>query len=429
MTEAHEYALLPGMDADHVERQLRMAHDEFVSTGEPVRGVRSLVMESWRRSLSRGVDPEATMPRIDLDTAELDRIRREHPLAAGIPVVRKILVESATESGLLVAVSDAAGQLLWVEGDRSLRRRAEDMLFVPGANWSESSAGTNAPGTALALDRPVQILGPEHLTRQTTPWSCSAAPVHDPDTGAILGVIDLTGGTDVATAQSLGLVRATAAAVEAELRIQRLTAATGVGVQVSPGWQRPQLDVLGVRGSVLRHGSSTTTLSLRHSELLLLLADAPRGYTTAELAVALSHDDQPEVTIRAELSRLRGALGSLRLASRPYRMDSSIETDVARLRAELDGGRVRGAVALYRGPVLPDSCAPAIEELRDEVHMLVRSHLLASVDADAILSFADTQHGRDDLEIWQHALEILPVSSPRYVHVAAHVEKLDAEYA
>ena len=47
--------------------------------------------------------------------------------------------------------------LLWVEGDRGACRKAEAMNFVPGADWSERGAGTNAPGTALALDTELQI--------------------------------------------------------------------------------------------------------------------------------------------------------------------------------------------------------------------------------------------------------------------------------
>ncbi len=124
--------------------------------------------------------------------------RATHPLAIAMPVIRRLLVEEAAEAGLLVAVSDAAGQLLWVEGDSVLRAQAETMHFLPGADWSEDSAGTNAPGTALALGRPVQIFGPEHVLRRVTPWSCSAAPIREPDTGAILGVLDLTGGPEVA---------------------------------------------------------------------------------------------------------------------------------------------------------------------------------------------------------------------------------------
>ncbi len=46
------------------------------------------------------------------------------------------------------------------------------------------------------LDRAVQIRGAEHYNRIVHPWSCTAAPVHDPVTGALLGVIDITGGAE-----------------------------------------------------------------------------------------------------------------------------------------------------------------------------------------------------------------------------------------
>ncbi|KQV75535.1 transcriptional regulator [Aeromicrobium sp. Root344] len=421
----HDLAMPPGADPAALSRHLEEAHDQFVSTGQVDSGLRQLVFESWRRSVEGGLDPEQALAAIRLDEAALADIRDSHPLAAGMPVIRRLLVESAAEAGLLVAVSDAAGQLLWVEGDSSLRTRAEDMHFLPGADWSEASVGTNAPGTALALDRPVQIFGAEHLARQVTPWSCSAAPIHDPDTGAILGVLDLTGGPDVATAQSLTLVRATVAAVEAELRIERLSPAPTA--TASSGWSMPALEVLGSRGATLRHGSTTTRLSLRHSEIMLLLAESRDGMTTAELSVALSDDEQAQVTIRAELSRLRAVLGPIELSSRPYRLGTAIGTDIDRVREDLAAGRVRSAVAHYRGPLLPASTAPAIEQLRDEIHMFVRSCLLSAGDADALLSFADTAHGRDDFEIWQRVLQVLPPTSPRHAQVAAQVAKLDAE--
>jgi transcriptional regulator of acetoin/glycerol metabolism len=426
MGRSNDLAMPPGADPATLSRYLNTAHDEFVSTGHVDPALRQLVLESWRRSVEGGLDPEQALAAIRLDDEALAEIRDAHPLAAGMPVIRRLLVESAAEAGLLVAVSDAAGQLLWVEGSPSLRARAEGMHFVPGADWSEISAGTNAPGTALALDRPVQIFGPEHLARQVTPWSCSAAPIHDPDTGAILGVLDLTGGDEVATPQSLTLVRATVAAVEAELRIERLSPHRTNTVTPSD-WSLPTLDVLGGHGAVLRHGSTTTRLSLRHSELLLLLAESADGMTTAELAVALSEDEQAQVTVRAELSRLRTVLGPLELASRPYRLRHAIDTDTQQVRDDLAAGRLRRAVARYRGPILPSSTAPAIERHRDELHMHVRSCLLASDDADALLSFADTSHGRDDFEIWARVLMILPPTSPRHAQVAAHVVRLDDE--
>ncbi|AWB91323.1 GAF domain-containing protein [Aeromicrobium chenweiae] len=426
MGRSYDLAVPPGADPAILSRYLHAVHDTFVASGRGDPALRRLVLDSWRRSIDSGLDPEQVTAAIRLDDEALVDIRESHPLATGMPVIRRLLVDSAADAGLLVAVSDAAGQLLWVEGDASLRARAEGMHFLPGADWSEASVGTNAPGTALALDRPVQIFGPEHLARQVTPWSCSAAPIHDPDTGAVLGVLDLTGGDEVASPQSLSLVRATVAAVEAELRIERLNPPRRTTVATS-AWSTPALDVLGVHGATLHHGATTTRLSLRHSEIILLLAESGDGMTTAELGIALSDDDQAQVTVRAELSRLRGVLGPIGLQSRPYRVEGGIDTDAARVRDDLAAGRLRRAVARYRGPVLPASTAPGVERLRDELHMHVRSCLLASDDADALLSFADTGHGRDDYEIWQRVLSILPPSSPRGAQVAAHVAMLDDE--
>lgn len=418
----------PGADPAALTRHLAAAHDNFMSSGQTDPGLRRVVAESWRRSIAGGLDPEAAMAAIRLDDDVLEEIRASHPLAAAMPVIRKLLVDDATDAGLLVAVSDAAGQLLWVEGSPWLRSRAEGMHFVPGADWSEGSAGTNAPGTALALDRPVQIFGPEHLARHVASWSCSAAPIHDPDTGALLGVLDVTGGDEVATPQGLTIVRATVAAVEAELRLARV-APVRHSTTVDVGWSTPSLSVLGRHGAELRYGTTASRLSLRHSELLLLLAEAEDGCTGGALAVALSEDEQAEVTIRAELSRLRSVLGPIELQSRPYRLASQVETDVVVVREHLRHDRLRQAVAAYRGPVLPQSVAPAIETLRDELHMTLRSALLFSDDADALLSFADTAHGRDDLEIWERIQVVLPSHSPRSAQVAAQVERLDAELA
>jgi hypothetical protein len=168
-------------------------------------------------------------------------------------------------------------------------------------------------------------------------------------------------------------------------------------------------------------------MSLRHTELLLLLALSEDGLTSGELGVALNAEDQPSVTVRAEMSRLRQALGPISLASRPYRFDRPVRTDVHEVRELIADDRLRSAVAVYRGPVLPSSTAPAIVQLRNDLHLALRSALLVSSDADALLTFADTDHGRDDFDIWRRALHVLPASSPRFEQVAAHTEGLEAE--
>jgi transcriptional regulator of acetoin/glycerol metabolism len=196
MGQPDQLAVPPGIDHRQLSRHLGALHDTFVSSGTVDPALRPVVSDSWRRSVRSGLDPERSLAQVRLDETRLAEARATHPLAIGMPVIRRLLVEEAAEAGLLVAVSDAAGQLLWVEGDPVLRAKAENMHFLPGADWSEDSAGTNAPGTALAVGRPVQIFGPEHLLRPVTPWSCSAAPIREPDTGAILGVLDLSGGPE-----------------------------------------------------------------------------------------------------------------------------------------------------------------------------------------------------------------------------------------
>ena len=67
--------------------------------------------------------------------------------------------------------------------------------------------------------------------------------------------------------------------------------------------------------------------------------------------------------------------------------------------------------------------------LRNELHMMLRSALLAEGDADALLSFADTGYGYDDYDIWSAARDALRATSPRYAQVVDHVHRLDVALA
>lgn len=155
MTAVNPWLALPNGTPSHaLTRQIRAAHQALITT--PVdrpgrRGeVRPIVWDSWQRSLGSGVDPEGGAPSVDLVDDDLRAYRDAHPLAAVMPVIRKLLVEDAESDKMIVAVTDAGGCLLWVEGDSRLRSQAEGIHFVEGANWGESHAGTNAPAIALA---------------------------------------------------------------------------------------------------------------------------------------------------------------------------------------------------------------------------------------------------------------------------------------
>jgi transcriptional regulator of acetoin/glycerol metabolism len=417
-------ALPPGSDARSLARTLAGLHDDFLATGRIAPTVRPVVADSWRRSLGGGLDPERDGVGVALGAAALEDLRRRSPLARTMPVIRRLLVDAATDAGLVVAVTDAEGQILWVEGDPGLRTRAEAMHFVAGADWSEARAGTNAPGTALRTGRGVQILGPEHLLRLVTPWSCTAVPIRDPDTRAVLGALDITGGPEVAGPQTLALVRATVAAAEAELRIDRLRGrepARPVRREAAPA----RFAVLGRPQGLLVRAGRSTLLSLRHSEILLVLSEHRAGLSGGELEAALSTHGLSAVTVRAEVSRLRSALGEEVLASRPYALRIPLTTDVHRVRTALAAGRLREAVAAYAGPVLPTSEAPGVVELREDLRLLLRDRLLAGADAEALLAYGQSAEGRDDHGVWTAAAEALPAGSARRVVVEQHLAVLD----
>jgi hypothetical protein len=437
--------------AEPLQRRALAAHEELdggAGAGAPG-GLRPLIRESWQRSLSLKANPDNPAAPLALDRDELEDYRNQHPLAAIMPVINKLLVQPSHDSGLLVAVGDEVGRLLWVDGDPVLQRRAEGMMFVAGADWSEATVGTSAPGTALALGRGIQIAGAEHYQRAVHGWSCTAVPFHDPDSGAVLGVVDITG-TDIAVApHTLSLVEATVAAAQAQLRVERLQLAADLagrparrrGTASAPrapragaregSLYRNSLQLLGRDQALLSLDGKTVVLSARHSEILALLSTHPNGLSADELSALLYPGEGSTITLRAEMVRLRKVLQQLNPdavpESRPYRLPIDVVPDSGQVLSCLQRGAHRIALEIYRGAVLPRSEAPGIAELRTRVSSLLREAILTDGSADALLRYAALPEAGDDVDVRRAALRLLPARSPRRAAVVAELERLEAE--
>jgi transcriptional regulator of acetoin/glycerol metabolism len=426
---------------------IERAHEELLAGNlddQRLQQVRPLVRASWERSWRGRVGPESP-PALELGRDELEEYRRAHPLAAVMDTIRGLLLPGTPEdAGVVIAIGDQAGRLLWIEGDRQLQSLTDDMGFVAGANWAEDAVGTTAPGTALALGQSVQIRGAEHYNRLVHPWSCTAAPVRDPETQRVLGVIDITGGPEVVTPQARLLVDATARAVESELLIARLRARAETSPRAhhfaptrTRAAARATLHVLGRDRARLEtaseHEESVIELSARHAAILLMLATHRQGLSAERLTELVYGADVSPDTLRPEMVRLRKVLEQrmpeLVPESRPYRLPVTLDTDAQDVMSLLDRGAHRVALTAYRGPVLPESTSPGVEEFRETVRAALREAMLSEASLDVLLSYAEIPEGQSDAEALRLALEMLPARSPKRPGLVARIERLERSQA
>jgi GAF domain len=255
------------MDPAVRAREVRRAWEGFFG-GSGAAGMREPIVGSWQRCADAGVRPTGAPSPPLLDRSELLDRWDEHPLHATVPLLREWLAEIAEEAQHLIVVADAEGRLLWIEGDARVRSGAADeMSFTEGALWSEDGAGTNAVGTAAALDHAVQVFAAEHFNEVVQRWTCAAAPIHDP-AGGLLGVIDLTGRLETAHPHSLALAVTSAHAVEAQLRSARDARDAALGE---------------------RHLERLMRTRARHRALVApdgrILLSQPRGWAPAEVSI------------------------------------------------------------------------------------------------------------------------------------------------
>jgi hypothetical protein len=384
-------AIRPGTDVGRYARLLARTHDALLSGDRPPVDPRGLVARSWLRVQAQGVDPDRREPPGPLDASQVEQRRARSPLHQVLPELRAALTAVAEDARHVMVVTDADGVLLWREGSTRVRHRADALGFTEGARWTEGAVGTNAIGTALAEGSPVQIFSAEHFVRTHHGWTCTACPVHDPRTGEMLGVVDVSGPAETVHPMTVALVGTAVKLAEASLwrgherrldalrtvAVPVLASGSGPGLVVDDhGWVAavrglPQVDRVAAPtadgpvavhglglcipepvpgGWLLRPGGNGRSLRLtleldahppravvagtnvwvhplstRHAEELLLLARAGQaGMDAAALSTALYGHVGSLVTIRAEVSRLRKAIGGILLA-RPYRVAPEVE--------------------------------------------------------------------------------------------------------
>ena len=199
-------------------RRTHVVRDAAMSGSGATSGPRSLIGDSWDRVRARGLDPSGAPEVAPLSQSELYARRERSPLHDLLTPLREYLRPAGDAAGQVLVVSDADGRVLWREGSSGVSRYADRLGFVGGSAWTEGNVGTNAIGTCIVTGSPIHIHAAEHFAQSHTAWTCAAAPLKDPVTGRLLGVVDLSGPARTGHANTLSLVTVAARLAEAEVR-------------------------------------------------------------------------------------------------------------------------------------------------------------------------------------------------------------------
>ncbi|GAA1764335.1 GAF domain-containing protein [Pseudarthrobacter sulfonivorans] len=414
-------------DPAKYSRALRRAH-ELVISGVPRPEIPNDLADLWRRSMALGISPDQHSPRHLHDAADVLELRREHRLQQVMPALQDLLADDSSSGRHLLVLTDASGEVLWRVGSPDVLRRADRLEFSEGADWSEAGIGTNAISEVLVRGRPVQLFSAEHLVRTHHEWACTAAPITDPLTGELLGVLDVSGPLDTISADTLRMVRCAVRVAEALLGTPDGGRIPGASSPVRASRQpvrRPvaaveSLQLLGDRPSAVFRGGSRVPLTLRRAEILALLDSRSQGWSAEELAFELYGDTGTTAAIRTEMFRIRSMLGDA-VESNPYRFVAGLAgcSDSGRVLRLLHEGQVADALEVYRAPLLSRSGALAVQLLRDQLDLALGSAVRSSRDAGLLIRWLSTDMGSVDSEAVEALKRLVGRADARYLSFRA----------
>jgi len=191
--------------------------EQYVFSGTVNKIMRNEILRSWLRCRDSSVDPQKGYSNKIMPYDQLrERCRDAGELITVALPFMQSLYNSVKGTGYIVMLMDKDGVILELFGDTGMRRHAESLDTVRGSTCDESFIGTTAPGICLKERIPVRVFYKEHFCSPLHNWACSAAPIFDPG-GRLLGSLDLSSLHEDYHPYTLGMVMATASAIEREL--------------------------------------------------------------------------------------------------------------------------------------------------------------------------------------------------------------------
>ncbi|MDW5299377.1 MAG: sigma 54-interacting transcriptional regulator [Sedimentibacter sp.] len=198
--------------------KLKKRWQTYVETNVVLKDVRDDISESWRRCRKLGVDHMAGKgTKVPDDVLGESILKKKELINLSRPIMENVF-EMVKNTNYSVVLTDEKGIIIDLIINNDIKEIHNNLNFVNGSLWDEKSVGTNAIGTCLATDRPIQVIGPEHYCEYHHQWTCSAAPIHN-SKGEIIGSFDISGRAEDVQAHTYGIAVSSANCIEKQLII------------------------------------------------------------------------------------------------------------------------------------------------------------------------------------------------------------------
>ncbi|MDQ2758379.1 MAG: transcriptional regulator [Actinomycetota bacterium] len=193
------------MDVDERRRRARAARDGFLQDDEggPVgrrgpaaagagttAGVPEVVFASWSRSRTAGVDVDVYRVEHHDDVDYDSRLVR-----CARPVIER-LSDDMVDVPVTIALADSRARIVdRLDCSTSVARVLDRIDFLKGFSFREvgdGGVGTNGIGTVYEAGASVAVVGAEHFHEALVKFACTGAPIIDPMSGRVEGVLDIS---------------------------------------------------------------------------------------------------------------------------------------------------------------------------------------------------------------------------------------------
>ena len=355
---------------------------------EQARQLGDSILSSWKRSQSAKI-PE------DRDAAPIaTALDHSSTLNQAIRQCDQELKHIAEQSSMVIAIGDVGSTIVWSAASGVMQGAAEKVHFMQGGQWREDLVGTNALALTLKTQQSSCVFSNEHFMHSVQDWVCYAAPIIDPYSKQILGVIDLS--TTWEKHNSLGLLAAERCASIIQNSLEHI--------------QQQRLFIRSFHSPQVLFNGKIVVMTPRQIEILCILSLCPQGLNLENLHQALYGERKVSMgTLKAEMSQLREILGSI-LKSRPYRLNHAVEADFLQAEQALNMGYLDTALALCTGVFMAKTESPLLSAWRACLESRL-SHAIFESDQQDVL-FKHLSRCPQAIDAVERLMELIPEHHP-----------------